>query len=181
LAGGLTGLAGRVARKGSRDHQRHWFVMDLAARLAGPDRTVLEAGPGDGTFGRGFLELGYRVVSAGPDPGPYPWPHHRLDLQRLGLPETFDLIHAGQVLEHVPDPDALMANLVRMTRPDSVLVVSVPDFTDPEHLRTYDRDGFHDFARRFMTVDLAAQFRGRGRTCFLVAGHPWRAILEQPK
>jgi SAM-dependent methyltransferase len=50
-----------------------------------------------------------------------------LDLQRLELPDrSLDVVLCAHVLEHVPDPDAALAELHRVLRPDGHVLLQVP-------------------------------------------------------
>lgn len=49
------------------------------------------------------------------------------DAGRLPFPdEAFDLVLAIEVLEHVPDPDAAIAELARVAKPGATAILSVP-------------------------------------------------------
>jgi len=61
--------------------------------------------------------------------------------------ERFDAIIASEVLEHVLDPDALVANMVRHLAPDGVLLVTTPNGYGPWELSNYLRP--HHVARRW--------------------------------
>jgi SAM-dependent methyltransferase len=56
---------------------------------------------------------------------------------------TFDLVQASHVLEHLPDVVAFMEEVYRILRPDGRLIVRVPHFSgrsawcDPTHVRTF--------------------------------------------
>jgi SAM-dependent methyltransferase len=54
-------------------------------------------------------------------------------LESLGLPpESYDAVTLWHVLEHLPEPGALLAEIHRLLRPGGVLLVSVPNFGSPE-------------------------------------------------
>jgi 2-polyprenyl-3-methyl-5-hydroxy-6-metoxy-1,4-benzoquinol methylase len=56
------------------------------------------------------------------------------EVDKMALPEaSFDRIICTEVLEHVVDPDAVLAAIARLLRPDGVAVVTVPN--DPLILR----------------------------------------------
>lgn len=43
----------------------------------------------------------------------------------------FDLVHASRVFQHLPDPDAVLAEMVRVLRRGGALVLSLTPFTSP--------------------------------------------------
>jgi SAM-dependent methyltransferase len=50
-------------------------------------------------------------------------------LEECGLPpESFDVITMWHVLEHLPDPQATLAEAHRLLRPGGVLLIAVPNF-----------------------------------------------------
>ena len=54
------------------------------------------------------------------------------DIDRLDLTlddESFDLLAMGEVLEHLPDPDAVLARLVRYLKPGGAVVASTPNIS----------------------------------------------------
>jgi SAM-dependent methyltransferase len=57
---------------------------------------------------------------------------------------SFDSVLCNQVLEHVPSPEAFLAELIRVLRPDGILVLSVP-FIWPEHEQPNDSQRFTSF------------------------------------
>ena len=136
------GLKQRTQTPGTRDQQRLEWVLREARKHYRQGMTALELGPGDGTFPPHFRAIGYNVMSAGgPDPGG-DWDHFAIDLQVEILPVTFDFVHIGQVLEHVDDDAAALANACQMTRPGGLIIVSVPNFKDLTHVRTYSQASF---------------------------------------
>ena len=57
---------------------------------------------------------------------------HDRPVEQLVLPEgSFDAIICNQVIEHVPDPLALIAEIRRLLRPDGVAFIGTPCFTAP--------------------------------------------------
>lgn len=49
-----------------------------------------------------------------------------LDVSQLG-PEPFDAVLASDVLEHLLDPEAVLARVVPLLRPDGIVVASIPN------------------------------------------------------
>jgi len=67
------------------------------------------------------------------------------DVTRVPLPdESFDTCLSTQVLEHIPDPDALIREACRLLKPGGVLILSAPLYW-PEHGEPYDYNRFTSF------------------------------------
>lgn len=74
------------------------------------------------------------------------------DATTLPLPDdSFDLVTASHVLEHVPEDERALSELIRITRPGGHLLVILPAnerlFPGSKHLRVYARDDFRDRLR----------------------------------
>ncbi|MHA1538460.1 MAG: class I SAM-dependent methyltransferase [Alphaproteobacteria bacterium] len=86
------------------------------------------------------------------------------DFRESGLAsDSFDFVHASEIIEHVNDLAGFMAFVTRVTRPGGCVYVTTPDighpavpadvrqwdvFTPPGHLQFFDRDTLTDvFAR----------------------------------
>lgn len=113
------------------------FLRRLESLLpAAAPATVLEVGVGEGQVSRrvaarypGTLAIGLDL----PDPElASRWDvidAHGVfgDAGRLPFPDgAFDLVLAIEVLEHVPDPDAAIAELARVAKPGATAILSVP-------------------------------------------------------
>lgn len=101
-------------------------------------KRVLEIGCGRGAFARWLQEQGADVTAADFSPaavelaarllGPET-PALVADVQQLPFPdEHFDVVVSLETLEHVPDPAAGLAELVRVTRHGGRLVVTTPNY-----------------------------------------------------
>lgn len=58
----------------------------------------------------------------------------------LNLPfqdQVFDTVLATEVMEHVPEPKRMLAEITRILKPDGILILSVP-FHEPLHELPYD-------------------------------------------
>jgi len=114
------------------DHTSHRILLRWAG--AGPGK-VLDAGAGFGFLGVRLAAAGYTVVGLDADPAaarqaPAEYAaFHTLDVSSTPvLPEApFDLVVAGDVLEHVPEPSAAVACLLAQLRPGGRLLISVPN------------------------------------------------------
>ena len=138
-----------VMQRGYEEHYHsveadHWWfvarrrvVRDLVLRR-GPDRStrVLELGCSAGLLMQRLLLDGYKTVrgidisadainrcrAAGLDA-------QVMDAQKLTFPdESFDLLTASDVLEHLPDEAAALREWRRILKPGGVLIVFVPAF-----------------------------------------------------
>jgi SAM-dependent methyltransferase len=117
--------------RGKRDIVRHWIAA--VARLA-PDDVLLDVGAGTGRF---VAELAGRCRAAGVEWHPEALayaarrgvPIVRGTIERLPIRSgRAAVVTALDVLEHVDDDAAALAELVRVTRPGGVLVIHVPAF-----------------------------------------------------
>lgn len=79
---------------------------------------------------------------------------------RFRDPDGFDTIVSLETIEHVPDPQALVDNLVSLLRPGAVLVASVPTTpsadVNPHHLHDFSAVSFRAmFTRHGLTEEAA--------------------------
>ena len=102
-----------------------------------PDQHLLDVGSGPGTITADLAERVARVTALEIDDA-------AADLTRQGAPgvevhvgdvhalpyddDTFDVVHAHQVLQHVADPVAALRELARVTRPGGVVAVRDADY-----------------------------------------------------
>jgi SAM-dependent methyltransferase len=135
----------RLGERYSRYHQESRtsdFVFGGAERAAvfrrlveGPGRRVLDLGCRYGALTRAYVE-GNEVVGVDVDRNAL------TEAAKLGIEtvwadldeplpfedETFDAVVAGEVLEHLRDPEGVLAEARRLLRPGGRLVGSVPNF-----------------------------------------------------
>lgn len=67
---------------------------------------------------------------------------------------SFDVVYASHVLEHLPDNIRVMEEIYRVAKPAAKVVIRVPHYTgrsawgDPTHIRAYSAHQFHYYSRQ---------------------------------
>jgi ubiquinone/menaquinone biosynthesis C-methylase UbiE len=111
---------------------RAWMVRRMVAKYATPDAPILDAGCGTGLNLRHLPE-----GSVGVDINPrniallrQRLPNHTViegDVEALPFDEaSFGTVLCTEVIEHIPDPSAALAEYRRVLQPGGVLIGSVP-------------------------------------------------------
>jgi 2-polyprenyl-3-methyl-5-hydroxy-6-metoxy-1,4-benzoquinol methylase len=111
---------------------------DVAALVEGRGLELLELGCAEGRLGAALKTSGVarRVVGVERDPAAAARARASLDeVHEADLaawtppfpPETFDGMIAADVLEHLPDPEAVLAAVLPAVRPGGQVIVSVPN------------------------------------------------------
>jgi ubiquinone/menaquinone biosynthesis C-methylase UbiE len=137
---------------------RQPFVLREIDRMSRrPDR-ICDVGCGSGILLGDVLERCQRASGFGVDVSTAMLQHARAvltarglarranlingDARRLPFPDdTFDMVLAMEVIEHVPDPLSAVRELARILAPDGVLVTSVPvRDAVPTHLHVFDTE-----------------------------------------
>ena len=107
----------RVDVDGDMDNLRYNFMLGKLKELKSSGlKTALEVGPDDGTMVRGVIGCGFDVESLGlkPKETSFTWHHYQMDIQLFPLPIKYDVILAGQVLEHIENVDVAMKYILAM-------------------------------------------------------------------
>jgi SAM-dependent methyltransferase len=149
----------------------------LVAAVGGPGRRVLDLGCRTGAVTQHFLP-GNEVVGADVDEAALALAAERgietvwADAEEpLPFPDgSFDVVVAGEFLEHVRDPEAVIAEVRRVLRPDGTFAGSVPNAfrlqsrllflagrppeDDPTHLHMYSPAELRRLLREFASVEL---------------------------
>lgn len=141
------------------------YLAGLLRSAGGPPRPgqrTLDFGAGVGTYASAARDLGYGVECVEPDPELCA----RLRADGFVTHETtghipdgsFDLSYSLNVLEHVDDDEAALAELRRVTAPAGTLLVYVPAF--PILFSSMDRKIGH--VRRYRKAELTQRVRQAG-------------------
>lgn len=120
----------------------------LAAGAATPDGgLVLDAGAGDGPYRHHFARARYEAADFEAVPGKeYTGNMYVCDLAAIPVEDhRYDVILFSQVLEHIPEPLAVLIELHRVLKPGGRIFASAPLFYE-EHEQPYDYFRYTQFA-----------------------------------
>jgi SAM-dependent methyltransferase len=142
------------------------------------DAVVLDAGCGVGYGSARLAEVAAKVTGVDVDADSVSYARTRYggdnveflvaDLTALPLGDaSVDVVCMFEVIEHLPDREAALAEVARVLRPDGVFYVSTPQAAEtthapenPFHMVEYARDDFERLLRgHFEEVDLYGQRR----------------------
>lgn len=196
-------LAGEWWRPGGLFELLHWLAVARAALVPPASREgalLVDVGCGAGLLAPHVRDLGYRHVGVdltasalarAREEGVVPI---RADAARLPLSDaTADVVVAGELLEHVPDLPATVAELCRVLRPGGLLVldtlndtllsrlvtITVAEFLVPRARGIHDARFYVDPARlTALCADHGVRLRIRGIRPGLPALTGW--LLGRP-
>lgn len=116
--------------------------MRKAAEATPAGAIVLDAGAGDAPYRPLWAHVDYRTADFGKVGKPYAELDYVCDLTSIPVADnSFDVVLLTQVLEHLPEPRAVLTELARVLRPGGRLWLSTPLFYE-EHEVPYD---FHRY------------------------------------
>ena len=151
--------------QGPRHELREDLLLDefLAAR---PGRAVLDVGAGSGTFSNRLVALGFDVTSTDVTDEALDVLRSRVsgDVRRADAtslpfsPASFDAVILAEVLEHVEDDGAALAEAARVLRPHGTLAITVP--RNPAWFSRSDRWAGH--VRRYTREALITRVEDAG-------------------
>jgi 2-polyprenyl-3-methyl-5-hydroxy-6-metoxy-1,4-benzoquinol methylase len=123
------------------DHyDEEWHVLARTHLGAVRGLKVIEIGCGRGGFAKYLVEQGADLVAADFSETAVEIARRRLagspnceilvaDIQDIPFsPETFDVVVSLETLEHVPDPDRALAELVRVAKVGGSVVITTPNY-----------------------------------------------------
>lgn len=160
--------------------RRHVAAYRAAAGLIGPESPVLDLGCG---VGHSFAELAPReTVGVDLDPAVLEGQGretHAADMRSLPFPDgRFAAVVSIQSVEHVPDPERVLAEVVRVLAPGGTAVFVTPnrltfgrpdEIIDPFHFREFDAQELAALCRPFFAEVRMAGLAGSERYRALVA------------
>jgi SAM-dependent methyltransferase len=136
--------AARPAHRVSSSRRHLERFAQAAADSVPAGALVLDAGAGDAPYAPLFSDKRYETADFTQGDRPYVQPTYVCDLASIPVEDCrFDLVFCSQVLEHVPRPSEVIAELTRVLKPGGRLWLSAPLFYD-EHEQPYD---FHRYTQ----------------------------------
>lgn len=132
-----------------------YLIYDFSSEAAGrvpANAQLLDAGAGQGRFKADFTHAQYTGVDL--TVGDMRWDYSNLDaisdLTRLPFAsDSFDAVICFQVLEHVPEPKAVIREIQRVLRPGGMLFLSAPQ-SWCQHQKPYDYFRYTSFGLRHL-------------------------------
>ncbi|SIO22474.1 Methyltransferase domain-containing protein [Parasphingorhabdus marina DSM 22363] len=130
----------------SREYLRR-YNQAFAAETE-PGMRVLDAGAGEQPYRPFFDHCTYESADFEMVDKPYARSTYVCDLADIPTEDNlFDRIVFNQVLEHIPEPDKVLAELYRVTRPGGRIICTCPFYYE-EHEKPYDFYRYTQFAHR---------------------------------
>jgi predicted TPR repeat methyltransferase len=109
-------------------------VLRRRIRELPPGRRLLDLGAAGGHLGRAVRDRCAYLAGVEPDPAVPASAHHGYDewhsadaLSAGDWPGAFDVVVCADVLEHLPEPERLLARISRWLAPGGTLFVSLPN------------------------------------------------------
>lgn len=127
-------------------------LIARASRNTAPGHWLLDAGAGEGRYRPAFSRARYVGVDLAV--GDAEWDYSHLDVMGslLDLPfaaESFDAALCMEVLEHVPEPAQVLAEIGRVLKPGGKLYFSVPMLWH-QHQKPHDYFRYTSFGLRYL-------------------------------
>jgi ubiquinone/menaquinone biosynthesis C-methylase UbiE len=163
----------RMLEEGWDDPRRAWPTKAaLIRQLTGPDMKILDLACGTGSILRDLKAHGYRHLYALEISS---YAVRRLNeegivaragrLPAIAFPDdSFDVVIASQVLEHIIRRNAFAREIRRVLKPGGQAFIFVPDnclgpIDEPEHVTVYTRDRLAGFLQKHFRVESVQSMR----------------------
>jgi SAM-dependent methyltransferase len=131
---------------------RHRLQQENAAFAASiPNKAlVLDAGSGDAPYKSLFQHTTYESADFQKSRQKYTTTTYVCDLKSIPVEDCrFDFVIFNQVLEHVPEPKLVLAELYRVLKPGGKMIYTGPLFYE-EHEQPYDFYRYTQFGLRYL-------------------------------
>jgi 2-polyprenyl-3-methyl-5-hydroxy-6-metoxy-1,4-benzoquinol methylase len=117
--------------------------LEVLLRYRRPPAKVLEVGAGHGAYTALLGWVGFEATALDLSPWTADFARERFDIRYLVgpveeqnvEPESFDVVVANDVLEHLAAPKSSLAAWTRLLKPDGLVIFQTPDFVSE---RSYD-------------------------------------------
>lgn len=130
--------------------ERLWRENAAFAATVPAGALVLDAGAGTSPYKPLFAHARYESADFEKVDKPYAHQTYTCDLTAIPVEDgRFDAVLFNQVMEHVPEPAAVLAELYRVLKPGGRLIYSAPLFYE-EHERPYDFYRYTQFGVRYL-------------------------------
>ena len=152
LLDNVKALAGNVHRPFTMNSSRHRLRLENEAFAATipPGARVLDAGAGDAPYRSLFEHASYESADFQLVDKRYAQVTYVCDLAAIPVEGgRFDYIVFNQVMEHVPEPAAVLSELFRVLRPGGRMIYTGPLFFE-EHETPYDFYRYTQFGLRHL-------------------------------
>lgn len=108
-----------------------------------------------------------------------------MDVLKLDEFEKFDVISMLDVLEHIPFPTPIMAHIVKLLKPDGLLIISMPNMSsfiwqlwevhhcnmywlEIEHCHNFSKERLYSYLKQFSLQPISYSISQRYRACMEV-------------
>lgn len=135
-----------------RNSSRTWLARENEsfASTISDNSVVLDAGAGNQPYRRYFEHCIYEAADFEKVDKPYAKSTYVCDLAAIPVESgRFDAVMFNQVMEHLSDPSAVLAELLRVLKPGGRMICTAPLFYE-EHEKPYDYYRYTQFGWQYL-------------------------------